>query len=167
MSKSLYSLCLFSMVALSACGGSTPAPAPARPVQPNSDIVAQEAGLTVRANAVQTSALNEAVARRYGIARNDRTVMLLVGVRRGGGEDEISVPARVTVAVGGLAGGKQPVEMRELRTGDPSAGSGHALLDYVGTVETALPDTLRFDIRIATEDGVRAEAQFTREFYPR
>ena len=49
--------------------------------------------------------------------------------------------------------------MRELRSGD--------LLDYVGTVEIAMPDTLRFDLTIVREGGATSTMQFSREFYPR
>ena len=94
---------------------------------------------------MQTSTLNEVVAKGYGIARDDKTVLLLVGVRTGEKSDERSLPARISVIVSGLTGGKRPMEMRELRTGD--------LVDYIGTATFA--------------HGETAKAQFSREFYPR
>ena len=48
--------------------------------------------------------------------------------------------------------------MRELRSGD--------LVDYVGTVEVSLPDTLHFDLRIVLPDGTATSLQFNREFFP-
>jgi len=150
--------CLALFLLLTACGG---APSPAEPARPaaQSDVVATNAAFVIRANAVQTSTLNEAVAKGYGIARDDKTVLLLVGVRTGEKSDERSLPARISVTVSGLTGGKRPMEMRELRTGD--------LVDYIGTVKTSLPETLRFDITASFAHGETAKAQFSREFYPR
>src|SRR3546814_17248096 len=47
----------------------------------------------VRANAVPTANLGEAVARQYGIERGTGTVMLLVGVRRDGDAGETALPS--------------------------------------------------------------------------
>ncbi len=143
---------------LAACGSQTPSPVPASAPTSN-EIVETVGDVTIRANAMQTSALNDVVARQYGIARDDKTVLLLVAVRKGSPGAEVAVPARVSASVAGLTGGKRSVEMRELRTGD--------LLDYIGTVETSLPETVRFEVDVSTEDGAKTKAQFSREFYPR
>src|SRR3970282_1176830 len=97
-------------------------------------------------------------ASRYGIAGDDRQVMLLVGVRQGSEALERSLPARVEVTVTDLRGQRQAMPMRELRSDD--------LVDYVGTVEVSLPDTLRFDLSIVLPDGKTSTMQFNREFYP-
>lgn len=115
--------------------------------------------VTIHASAVQTSTLDPAVARRYGIERADDTVMLLVAMRQGPQAQASSLPAQVSATVTDLRGHRQPIVMRELRSGD--------LLDYVGTVEVALPDSLRFDVTIVREGGARSTMQFSREFYPR
>jgi len=107
---------------------------------------------------VQTSTLGAGVASQYGIRRAPGTVMLLVAVRTGDDGDESAVPARVTATATDLRGQRQDIAMRELRVGD--------LLDYVGTVETTLPDTLRFDVTIVREGGATSSMQFTREFFP-
>ena len=65
----------------------------------------------------------------------------------------------MTVTATPLGGTAQTLALRELRS--------DGLLDYVGTVETSLPDTLRFDIRIVREGGASSTMQFSREFYPR
>jgi hypothetical protein len=72
---------------------------------------------------------------------------------------ETALPATVTATVTNLSGQRQQIALRELRSGD--------LLDYVGTTETSLPDTLRFDLTIVREGGASSTMQFTREFYPR
>ena len=148
-------------VALAACGPSAP---PASPPTPSNASASQEAvsrigDVTIRASAIPTATLSEQVARQYGIARDDDTVMLLVGVRQGEGAQETALPANIVATASDLRGRKHIVEMRELRSGD--------LLDYVGTVDVSPPDTLRFDVQIVRENGATSQMQFSRDFYPR
>lgn len=150
---------LVAFLALSACGGQPPAPAPTSAAPAGGEAVEIVGDATIRASAVQTSALNDTIAQRYGIARDDKTVLLLVAVRKGAGAAETSVPAQVKASATGLTGDRREIEMRELRTGD--------LLDYVGTVRTSLPETLRFEVTASLEGGGTAKLQFNREFYPR
>ncbi len=151
---------LAAALSSTACGGSETAPTPAKPMAANAGDAVQTSGdATLRANALQTSALNETVAQRYGIERDDKTVMLLVGLRKGEGANETSLPARVTVRIAGLGGGAREIEMRELRTGD--------LIDYIGTTRISLPETLRFEIDAVFENNQTVKAQFSRDFYPR
>lgn len=133
--------------------GGTSAPSPA----PRATTV-QAGEVTIRANAMQTSSLGTAVASQYGIPRDDNQVMLLVGLRRGTAGGEVSVPAQVTVTVTDLRGQRRSMPMRELRSGD--------LVDYVGTVEVSLPDTLNFDVGLVLPDGTTSALQFDREFFP-
>lgn len=164
MVRTLFASCL---LALTGCGGGG-APVPAATVSSApQESVSRIGDVTIRATALQTSTLAPEVASQYGITRDDRTVMLLVGVRQGADAQEIALPAHITATVTNLSGQRQPVALRELRSGDPSTGSGQDLLDYVGTVETSLPDTLRFDINIVREGGASSTMQFSREFYPR
>jgi hypothetical protein len=144
-------------VLLAACGAQPPARTTANPPAPQ-EAIARAGDVTMRASVVQTSALAASVASQYGIARSDNTVLLLVAVRRGVNE-ESAVAARVTATATDLRGQRQTVAMRELRSGE--------LLDYVGTVQTTLPDTLRFDIRIVDDDGKATSLQFSREFFAR
>jgi len=146
-------------LALIGCGGgNAPSPAGNTPAA-QQEAISRIGDITIRATTLQTSTLAPEVASQYGIARDDRTVMLLVGVRQGSDAQETALPARITATVTNLSGQRQPLMLRELRSGD--------LLDYVGTVETSLPDTLRFDISIVREDGASSTMQFSREFYPR
>lgn len=122
--------------------------------------------VTIRASAIQTSTLGEAVAAQYGIPRDPGTVMLLVAVRRGSEGQEISLPAKVTATATDLRGQQQSIDMRELRSGAAGAPAEQQLLDYVGTVRAQVPDTLRFNVEVTREGSAPATLQFSREFYP-
>lgn len=148
------------LAALSACGG-TPRQAPAAAQAPQ-DVVIQVGDVRVRATAVPTRTLGEAIARQYGISRSDETVMLLVSVRKGADETTaVSLPAQVKAVAIDLRGNRQAIAMRELRSGD---GAG-ALVDAVGTADVDAPDTLRFELDV-TYAGGRAQLAFAREFHP-
>ncbi|GAA5078027.1 DUF4426 domain-containing protein [Lysobacter panacisoli] len=143
---------------LSACGGgggSTP-PVPANNAP--QEAISRIGDVTIRATAMSTAQLGEAVAKQYGIARADNTVMLLIGVRKGSDAQETALPATITATATDLRGRRHDITMRELRSGD--------LLDYVGTFEVSPPDTVRFDVTIVREGGASSTMQFTRDFYP-
>ncbi|HVR81634.1 MAG TPA: DUF4426 domain-containing protein, partial [Luteimonas sp.] len=123
-----------------------------------SDAIARVGDVSVRASVIQTSMLNEAIARQYDIARDPKTVLLLVAVRQGPDASASALPATITATATDLRGGKQDIAMRELKTGD--------LIDYVGTVTTTLPDTLRFDLTVVRAGGAISTLQLQREFYP-
>ena len=150
------------VLALAACGGSsvptpaTPAPAGAAAA---SEAVTRTGDVSIHASVVQTSALAPSVASSYGITRDDHRVLLLVAVRQGPQAQATSLPAQVVAWVTDLRGRRQDIAMRELRSGD--------LLDYIGTVEIDLPETLRFELTITRVGGATSTMQFTREFYPR
>jgi hypothetical protein len=145
---------------LAACGGPSPQADAAR----QQDGAPQEASLrvgdlVVRANAVQTATLGEAVARQYGVDRDTGTVMLLVGLRREGPDaQETSLPARVGATAIDLLGRRQAPEMREVRSGE--------FIDYAGSFRIAAPETLRFDVAVVAGDGQRMTLQFNRDFFP-
>ncbi len=159
------------VVLLSACNGSGPTTAGATtpaadakvatPAQ--SEATARIGDITIRASAVQTSMLAPGVAQQYGITRDAKTVLLVVAIRKGAGFDAFALPATVTASVTDLRGSRHDLAMRELHSGDPEAGTD--LVDYVGTVQTSLPDTLRFDIRVQPEGVEAAALQLTRDFY--
>lgn len=145
-------------LALAACGGGAPPAATPAP-SASQEAIVRVGDVSIRGTVLQTSTLDAAVARQYGIERSDGLALLLVSVRRGPEGAETSMPAQVQAKASDLRGRAQLVEMRELRSGD--------LLDYVGTVEIDPPDTLRFDVRIVREDGATSTMQFSREFFPR
>lgn len=149
---------ILAFTLLPGCGGEVPRRPAAAAAAPQQATV-RVGDVTVRANAIQTSTLGAEVASRYGIVRDDRTVLLLVSVRQGPDGRDVSLPAQVQANVTDLRGGRKPLELRELRSGD--------LLDYVGTVQVSLPDTLRFDVDVVAANGATATLQLEREFFPR
>lgn len=157
---------LSASLLLAACGAQPPARTAENSSSPQ-QATTRVGDVTMRASVMQTSALEPDVASRYGISRDDNTVMLLVAVRKGADAEDIALPAHVTATVTDLRGQRQAIVLRELRTHDPGSSPGQALLDYVGTVQTTLPDTLRFDVKIVREGGATSTLQFIREFYPR
>ena len=157
-------LLALAIAALAACDGRPPQPAPAGTRAAVQDAVVRAGDVTIRASAVQTSMLNETIARQYGIERSNRLAMLLVTVRRGPEGRETSLPAQVLAKASDLRGRAQIVEMREVRSGGPDPAT--TLIDYIGTVEIDPPDTLRFDVRVTPEGGATSSMQFTREFFP-
>jgi hypothetical protein len=149
---------LASLLALGACAEAPPpAAAPAQPSQAS----ARVGDVTIRASLVPTASLGADVAARHGIAREPDTVLLLVGVRRGEGAAETSIPAVVRASVTDLRGRTRPLDLRELRS---DAGPGESLLDYAGTVAVSPPDTLRFEIEVDWGNGGRSTLQLQRDF---
>lgn len=142
-------------ISLCACSGGE-APKPAALIEAPQEAVSWVGDVSVRAHTMQTSHLSEMMARSYGIARGEHIVMLLVAVRQGADGQETALPATIEAQVTDLQGRSRALPMRELRTGD--------LLDYVGTVEVSLPETLRFDLKIVREGGTVSTMQFNRDF---
>lgn len=149
---------VLTVLLLAACGAEPPARTAGNSPAPQ-EAISRVGDVTMRATVMQTSALGPGVASQYGISRDDNTVMLLVAVRKGADAAGTALPAQVTATVTDLRGQRQDIVLRELRAGD--------LLDYVGTVQTTLPETLRFDVRIVREGGAASTMQFSREFHPR
>ena len=143
---------------LSGCGGQPAAPVPAAVITESQDTVVRIGDATARATVLPTSQLGSLVADKYGIRRADDQLMLLVGLRRGEGSAEVSVPARIVATASDLRGGRSTIDMRELQSGE--------LLDYVGTVAVKLPDTLQFEVDITLEDGARTTMRFSRDLQP-
>lgn len=113
---------------------------------------------TVYAVAMPTTAIPAPVAAEHGIERRPDVVMLRISGRRGEAGNVVSAPLKVQATSTDLRGQVQTVELKEAM----AAG----LVDYVGTVEADIPDTLRFDIRVTTPDGATQTMQLTREVQP-
>jgi hypothetical protein len=151
------------LLALAACSNPAPqkidASTSASSGDAQADAVTRIGDVSIRASVIQTSMLNEPVAREYGITRDPKTVLLLVAVRQGPDATATALPASITASATDLRGGRQDIAMRALKSGD--------LVDYIGTVSTTLPDTLRFDITVVRAGGATSTMQLQREFYPR
>ena len=114
--------------------------------------------VVVHASALQTATLDAAIAKRYGLERSGRVAMLLVSVRRADGSDASGLPVNVEATVSPNGGTPQRVTLREIRVND--------LVDRVGTVGIAPPETLRFDVVVRYGNST-STMQFTRDFFPR
>jgi hypothetical protein len=145
---------LCATLILGGCGGGSPAP-PAT----QAPAVLQAGDVTIRASAVPTAALGEVAAKQYGIERDPRMVLLLVGVRRGPESQETSLPARVRGSAVDLLGRRQQIELREIRS--------DGFIDYAGSVRISPPETLRFDLVIERDGAAPAMLSFNRDFFPR
>lgn len=147
------------VLALAACGG-RPASQDEIAAQMNAarePAEVQAGDLRLQASIAPTSSLNDAIAARYGVQRNPRTVLLLVGVRQVDGDADTSLPATLDVGVRDLRGVRRAVEMREVRS--------DGFIDYVGEVRLAPPDTLTFDITADAGEAGSARLEFTREVF--
>ncbi len=147
---------LCTALLLSACGDD--APKTAKPIDAPQEAIVRVGDVAIRANVLRTSNLNEPMARGYGIERSDTTLMLLVSVRQGPDGQDVALPATIRASVANLHGQRTDIAMRELRTGE--------LVDYIGTVDIAPPDTLSFDVKVAREGAAESSLQFSREFIP-
>jgi hypothetical protein len=145
-------------LALAACGGNSSTPIAASQQQTQSaEAESTVNGTTVHVTAVQSSQLPDSVARQYGIERSPRRILLLVNLRDAGN----GTAPTITASVGDLQGHTTPVALHEVQV----AQSGAATIDYIGTVDATLPDTLRFTV-VAKRGGSTATVQLSRDFYP-
>jgi exo-beta-1,3-glucanase (GH17 family) len=147
-------------LAIAACGGGNAPPPATASSQAQSQSQSAEAEATIGAatmhvSAVQTSQLPEPVARQYGIERSPRRILLLVNLREVGAGSAPSVTATVT----DLQQHTTPVALRVVAPTDAST------LDYIGTIDATLPDTLRFQV-LARHGAAMASVQLSRDFYP-
>ena len=144
------------VLALAACGGSTP-PVTASTSQAPQQAEARLGDVVVHASALQTSTLDEAIAKRYGLERSGRVAMLLVSVRRADGSDAAGLPVSIDATVTPDRGTPERITLRQV--------SVDGLVDRVGTVEIAPPESLRFDLVIRYGNST-STMQFTRDFFP-
>ena len=144
------------VLALAACGGSTP-PVTASTSQAPQQAEARLGDVVVHASALQTSTLDEAIAKRYGLERSGRVAMLLVSVRRADGSDAAGLPVSIDATVTPDRGTPERITLREI--------SVDGLVDRVGTVQIAPPESLRFDLVIRYGNST-STMQFTRDFFP-
>lgn len=144
------------VLALAACGGSTP-PVTASTSQAPQQAEARLGDVVVHASALQTSTLDEAIAKRYGLERSGRVAMLLVSVRRADGSDAAGLPVSIDATVTPDRGTPERITLRQI--------SVDGLVDRVGTVEIAPPESLRFDLVIRYGNST-STMQFTRDFFP-
>lgn len=146
---------------LAACSGEDPAGSAVPPDVPGSasQVEADVGDASVIAVAIQTSQLPDAVAAEHGIEQRDDLVMLRVSPRMGEPGTITTAPAQVRATVTDLRG-----HTRELVLEQKTVAG---LVDYVGTLQVSLPETLRFDISVVTQQGATETLELTREFQSR
>ncbi len=116
--------------------------------------------VTVYMTAIQTSTIPTEVAREHGIAQSDDLVMLRVSPRRQGSNGEIiSAPIQIQATSTGLGAAPQPVPLKEV--------VANGLVDHVGTVQVQLPQTVTFQVTVATPGGASETLRLTGDFTTR
>lgn len=128
------------------------------PSEPQPPATLQAGDTSLHASAIQASSLGEAAARRYGVERDPGTVLLVVGVRRGPAMQESSIAADVSARATTLLGQTRTIALREVRS--------DGFIDYVGSVEMAPPETLRFEIVARAAGAAPMRLRFQRDYFP-
>lgn len=138
------------VVAASACVGPPPAPDGASaPSAPPFTAAVGDAELSV--STVPATSLGAPVAARYDVDRKPGRVLILVDVR----EDGVARRATLRGQARDLRGVAQTLRFREVATGDH--------LEYVAIARATAPDTLRFELDVALDDGTHATLRFSRD----
>ncbi|MFC6839379.1 DUF4426 domain-containing protein [Xanthomonas theicola] len=111
--------------------------------------------LRVHYNALPTLAMSDSVARRYGIARDADTALVVIALRRVQDGEELPAAGQVRAVATDLGGRRQAIAFREAAT--------DAYTDYVGTVRISEHDQLNFEVDVRGADGA-GTVRFTRNF---
>lgn len=111
--------------------------------------------LRVHYNVLPTLAMNDAVARSYGVTRRPDQALLVVALRQQRDGDERPATGAVVATATDLSGRRQQIPLREVSTGD--------YIDHVGIVRISDHDTLRFALQVTSADGSGA-VRFERNF---
>jgi len=152
---------LSALLALAACGAPQPPPSEVATASSatSGNAEVRLGAITARASAIQTSLLADSVASQYGVARDPKSVLLLVALDAPIAAATGSPPATVRATVTDLRGSRTDVVMHPVQ----ADGS----IDWIGVTDTSLPDTLRFDVTVSAGPDATARMQIQREFYPR
>ena len=133
-----------ALLSLGACSGSQ-APRVATP-SPGHPSQADFGALRVYYNLLPTLAMNDSVARSYGVQRSANQALLVIALRQRQGDEERPVEGTVTATATDLSGRRQQVALRTVQTG--------AYTDHVGSVQISEHDTLRLVLQVAAaNDG--------------
>lgn len=151
--------CLWPAVLLAlVCAGCGPAPGDAQ-APPAAQAIPPPAQLSLgdvdaSASVLPTTALNPAMARRYGVVPANGSALLVVSLQAGA----TSRPATVSGRVRDLRGVAQALAFREV--------DADGMLEYIAVVGVRPPDTLRFDLVVDTGNGQRGSLKFSRDLLP-
>lgn len=146
-------LLLVAFALLATACGQAPSQAEVAAAATNAAMPAQVTvgDLEVLGSVVPTASLSAAVASRYRVEPSRDRALVLVNVRRG----EAAPAAQVTGEVRDLRGVRQVLDFDAVHL-DGST-------EYVATARVDGPDTLRFDLQVATDDGERVSLRFSRD----
>lgn len=111
--------------------------------------------LRVHYNALPTLAMNDTVARTYGVTRRANQALLVVALRQRVDGEEHATTGTVTATATDLSGRHQQIALRQVSTGD--------YVDHVGVVAVSDHDTVRFALQVSSAHGggtVRFERNF-------
>lgn len=145
-------LVLAAALLVTACGQGSSQPGAAT-AAPNAAMPARvtSGDLEVLASVVPAASLGDAIARRYRVEPARNRALVLVSLRRG----PDSPPARVTGEARDLRGVRQVLEFEAIDV--------EGVTEHVATARVEGPDTLRFDLQVATDAGERASLRFSRD----
>ncbi len=112
-------------------------------------------GLRVHYNLLPTLAMNDAVARSYGVERQPDRALLVVALRQLAAGDELPSTGTVQASATDLSGKRQTVQLRPVQTG--------AYTDLIGELDAHARDQLRIELQVASAIGT-GNVQFKRNF---
>lgn len=142
-----------ALIALAACSGQqAPQPATLLQAQP---AYTDLGGLRVHYNLLPTLAMNEAVARGYGVKREADRALLVVALRQRVNDEELPAEGNVVATAIDLSGKRQSVVLRAVRTG--------AYTDLIGVLDALPHDQLRVELQVRAVAG-QGEVRFERNF---
>jgi hypothetical protein len=141
------------LMSLSACSGEQ-APRLATPSQGHAS-QADFGALRVYYNLLPTLAMNESVARSYGVQRSTDQALLVVAMRQRNSGQEQPIDGTVVATATDLSGRRQQILLRTVKTG--------AYTDHVGSVQISDHDTVRLDLQVAAA-GDTGVLRFERSF---
>lgn len=146
-------LLLSAVLSLAACSAQE-SPRPASPVQPQPGH-ADLGSLRVHYNLLPTLAMNEAVARSYGVNREADRALLVVALRQLSNGEELPAGGSVQATATNLSGQRQQVLLREVRTGPYT--------DLIGVLDAHPRDQLRLELQVAAPTA-QGTVRFARNF---
>ncbi len=111
--------------------------------------------LRVRYNALPTLSLNDAVARQYGVPKDQGSGLVLVALRRVVGGEELAVKGEVSAEAFDLQGTRQGIDFSAVQIGEYT--------DHIGVFAVSARDTYRFQITVKA-DGRTQTVKFQRNF---
>lgn len=111
--------------------------------------------LRVHYNVMPTLAMDESMARKVGIERDDGRAMIMVALRKLANGEELAVEGEVKAVAVDLQGLRQPISLTAVRTGEYT--------DYIGSFRIVERDSYRFDITVKA-GGRSGEVKFQRNF---